>query len=484
MNQEPNRIFDVAVIGAGVCGSAIARQLCMHNLDTVLLEKEADVSFGTSKANSGIIHGGFHHPAGMLKSLLERDGALAFDRLHDELGFPFKRCGILVAAMHPDEMKTVEHLYRQGLENGAPGLELCSRDRMLFLEPKLSHEVVGGLFAPQGGIIEPYRFVFSLVEHAIANGLTLAVNFPVVSAVRENGGLAPHWRIRSAGGTEVRARYAVNAAGLFADSVSRSFGAEDFTIHARKGEYFLLDRLSPAIPDRVVFPVPSGVSKGMLVIPTVEGTCLLGPTAEAVEDKQDLSTSNEQLARIVSSARTLVPTVSERDVITSFAGLRPVLGDDFYIDLSKKAPSFVQVAGIQSPGLTASPAIASLVLDLLRSAGLECSRKKTVVPLAPRFRIRDIPPEKRQAFIEQDPLRGRIICRCEEVSEAEIVEAIHRGHTTLDGIKFYTRSQMGRCQGGFCSHKIIRIIMRETGMSYDCITKRGGKSRVLESELR
>ncbi len=490
-------LYDVAVIGAGVCGAAIARQLSRYRIRTIVLEKAADVSFGTSKANSGIIHGGFHHNMRYLKSRLELEGLALFDQLQRELGFPFRRCGILVAAMHPDELDMVNHLYRQGLENRAPGIELCSRERMLALEPRLSPETEGGLYAPSGGIIEPYRFVFALMESAVKNGVELKTSFEVSRAepVREDppgqgssGYKADDdprtvWKISSSDGSSVLARYAVNAAGLFADRVSAAFGAEEFAIKARKGEYLLLDRASAAHPRRVVFPVPSSVSKGMLVIPTVEGTTLIGPTADECPDRGDLSTDPGRLSRIIASARTLVPAVSERDVITAFAGLRPVLGDDFFIAPSAKVPRLVQVAGIQSPGLTASPAIAALVRDILLKEGLALSENPAYDPyLEPPVRPRFLTPEDRAALVAKNPAYGAIVCRCEEISEAEIVEAIRRGHTTLDGIKFYTRAQMGRCQGGFCSWRIMRIIMRETGLSADEITKRGGGSPVLAGE--
>jgi len=484
-------ISDVAIIGAGVTGAAIARCLSRYSIDVLLLEKEADVSFGTSKANSGIIHGGFHHSPGYLKTRLEIEGASAFDKLHRELGFPFRRCGIIVAAMHPDEMRMVEHLYGQGIANGAPGIELCSRERLLELEPKLSSETVGGLYAPSGGIVEPYRFVFALVENARKNGVVLETSFSVIGAMRatasrEISGDAQEsfWKLTAADGRTVSASYVINAAGLHADAVSTLFGAERFAIQPRKGEYFLLDRQAAGCPRRVIFPVPSSVSKGMLVIPTVEGTTLIGPTADTVHDKEDLSTTAERLSVIVASARNLVPSISERDAISSFAGLRPALGEDFYIDLSAIAPAFVQVAGIQSPGLTASPAIAEFVKDLLLKDGLDLREKPSYDPyLPPPVHVRTLDPDERSLLVESNPAYGNIVCRCEEISEAEIVEAIRHGHVTLDGIKFYTRAQMGRCQGGFCTAKIIALIMRETGMSAEEITKRGGDSRVLEGEL-
>ena len=472
--------YEVAIIGAGVCGANIARRLSAYEIGVALLDKEADVSFGVSKANSGIVHGGFHHNKKYLKARLEIQGAMMFDRLKTELGFPFVRCGIVVVALHEDEMRAVEQLYAQGVDNGAIGIEMCSRERMLELEPKLSRDALGGLYAPGGGIVEPYRFVFSLVESAVKNGVRVFTGWNAVAAEREGDA----WILHAADGRRLRASYAVNCAGLAADEVSRMFGAEDYSIKGRKGEYYLLDKLTKAKPDRVVFPVPTSVSKGMLVVPTVEGTVLIGPTASAVEDKEDAATTGVQLETILRSARNMIPDISEADVITSFAGIRPTLGEDYYIDLSAKAPALVQVAGIQSPGLTASPAIGEYVKDLLKKAGLVLVEKANWDPTVERApRARDLSLFELDELIARDPAYGEVVCRCERVTEAEIVAAIRRGHTTLDGIKYFTRAQMGRCQGGFCTYKIVKILMRETGMGWDRITKRGRASTLLRGEL-
>lgn len=472
---------EIAIIGAGVSGACIARKLSAYETDVVLLEKEVDVSFGVSKANSGIIHGGFHHSPTYLKTRLEIQGNLMFDRLQRELDFPFSRCGILVVALNEEEMKYVDHLYRQGIENGVIGIEMCSRERMFELEPKLNADCVGGLHAPGGGVIEPYRFVFSVVESACKNGVRLMTGFEVTAAERNNDRHIVH----AADGRIVEARYVVNAAGLYADVVSRLFGGEEVGISPRKGEYFLLDRKTKACPQRVLFPVPTRVSKGMLVIPTVEGTVLIGPTAEEIEDKTDLSTNADKLAHILDQARKMVPAVSQTDVIAAFSGLRPAMSDpDFYIDISEKIPDFIQVAGIQSPGLTASPAIGEYVKDLLKKAGCRLTEKSDYDPFVTKVpKIRDVSPFEADELLEKNAAYGNLICRCEKVSEAEIVEAIRRGHTTLDGIKYFTRAQMGRCQGGFCTYKIIKLIMRETGIAYDQITKRGAGSEVLTGRL-
>lgn len=472
--------YDVCVIGAGVSGANIARRLSAYELRVVLVEKEADVSFGVSKANSGIIHGGFHHHKKHLKSRLELQGALMFERLRQELDFPFRRCGIVVAAMHEDEMRAIEQLYLQGVDNGVIGIEMCSRERILELEPKLGPDTMGGLWVPGGGIIEPYRFVFSLVENAQQNGVDLCTGFEVTKGLWQDDA----WTVSAADGRELRADYVVNAAGLYADQVSARFGAEEYRIQARKGEYYLLDRLTKARPDRVVFPVPTSVSKGMLVIPTVEGTVLIGPTADSVEDKRDLATTKENLDRILSSARTMIPAISEYDVITSFAGLRPVLDEDFYIAMSQEAQNFVQVAGIQSPGLTASPAIGEYVKDLLKGAGLRLIEKADYNPFVEkRPHVKDLSPFEVDRLAAADASWTNMVCRCEKVSEAEIVAAVRSGHTTLDGVKYFTRAQMGRCQGGFCTYKIIKILMRETGLSWSEVTKNGSASPILKDVL-
>lgn len=474
-------IYDVAIIGAGVSGASAAWQLSQYECSTILLERWADVGFGVSKANSGIVHGGFHHPVSSLKARLEIQGNLMFEKLQYELDFPFSRCGILVIAFSEEQMVTVRKLYEQGIANGVRNLEMCGRERLLELEPKLNSEVVGGFFAPNGGTIEPYRYVFSLVEGAVRNGVELLCNYEVTSG-RHNG---EYWLITAADGREIKARHVVNAAGLFADEISRKFGAEEFTIHPRKGEEYLLDRNSQARPERVIFPVPSKESKGVLVIPTAEGTTMIGPTADPVDDKLDTTTSADHMQRIVSLVRQMVNGITPRDVITSFAGLRPVLDtEDFYIDCSEKVPHFIQVAGIQSPGLTASPAIGEYVKDLLKTDGLMLVEKTRVIrKLPPRREIRRETPEGLAGLHAADPRWTHVVCRCENISEAEIVEAIHKGHTTVDGIKFYTRAGMGRCQGGFCTAKILKIISRETGIPMEELTKKGGNSRLLAGRL-
>lgn len=475
------RVYDVAIIGAGVCGASIARTLSAFNISTILLEKECDVAFGVSKANSGIIHGGFHHPVSSLKAKLEIAGNLMFEKLHYELGFPYKRVGVLVVAYSDEEMKTVQHLFSQGESNGVPDLELCSAERIRMLEPKINPDAVGGLYAPGGGIIEPYRFVFALVECACNNGLTLSCDFEVTAARRSNN----HFDLYAKTGNSISARFVINAAGLHADTVSSLFSAEQYTIIPRKGEEYLLDRNAEAFPKHVLFPVPAGKSKGILVIPTVEGTTMIGPTAVEVDDKETVDTSSANLDAVFAHAKHMLPAVSRRDIITSFAGMRPALATgDFHIAPSKMVPGLIHVAGIQSPGLTASPAIGEYVKDLLKSIGCTLTEKAHFEPTLPKHpTMRDQRYEAMKKLVDEDPNFGAIICRCETVSEAQIIEAISKGHTTLDGIKFYTRCGMGRCQGGFCTYKILKILARETGRPITDFTKRGGRSHIVTEKL-
>lgn len=473
--------YDIVIVGGGVSGAAIAWTLSHYDLRIALVDKEADFCFGVSKANSGIIHAGFHHDLSSLKSRLEIRGNLMFDVLCYQLKFPFRRCGIIVAAFSEEELEIVNRLYEQGMENGVPGLELCSHERLRLLEPELSRDTVGGLFAPSGGVIEPYIYVFSLIESARQNGVDAYTGFEVAGAERGSD----KWIVESRDGRKLNGSFVINAAGLYADRISEIFGGEKYAIIPRKGEEYLLDCSSKAKPQRVIFPVPAKNSKGTLVIPTVEGTIMIGPTAEAVDDRQDTATSAGNMQHIMELAGQMVPAISRRDIITGFSGLRPTLpGNDFYIGLSEQAYGFVQVAGIQSPGLTASPAIGEYVKDILKRAGVPMQEKTDFRRFNRKTeKIHSTGAKKLEKLIAGDPAYGNIVCRCEMISEAEIVRAIHLGHTTIDGIKFYTRAGMGRCQGGFCAGRIIEIIHRETGIPVEQITKRGGGSQLIAGRL-
>ena len=475
--------YDVAVIGAGATGAAVAWQLSHYQLKVALLDRCADACFGVSKANSGIIHGGFHHSAAKtLKAKLELEGNPMFDELQKELGFEFVRCGIIVVAYSEEELPALQKLYEQGVANQVPGIEMCDRKRLLELETKLTEAATAGFFVPRGGVIEPYGYVFSLVESAELNGVEFWRNFEVVSSEKEGD----YRRLRAADGRAIEARFTVNAAGLYADEISRLCGGEEFEIKPRKGEEYLLDRTSAARPTRVVFPVPTPCSKGMLVIPTAGGTTMIGPSAVMTEDKEETGTTAEEREKIFAHSRKMVNGISERDLVAAFSGLRPVLvgNEDFYIGRSEKSPDLIQAAGIQSPGLTASPAIGVYIKDILGKCGLTLEPKSEPrKKLPPEKRARELSPEEIDKLHADDKLASRIICRCEFISEAEIVAAVRRGHVTLDGVKFRTRAGMGRCQGGFCAPRIMQIISQESGIPMEQLTKRGPGSELLAGHL-
>jgi glycerol-3-phosphate dehydrogenase len=474
--------FDVVIIGAGVVGSAIARELSKYRIDIALLEKEVDVSFGTSKANSGIIHAGFHSPPDTLKAKLCVSGNRLFDRLSEELNFPFERRGEIVVAFSFEETQILKDLMEQGQKNNVQYLELLGRDRVLELEPYINPDVTAALYAPTAGIIGPYELCFALAENAAANGTRIFTNEQVIRIERRRIGNG--FTIETKSGSVYKAKYLVNAAGLYADEIALMVGLHDFNIIPRKGEEYLLDRRVSNMVNHVIFPVPRQKSKGMLVIPTVDGPVMVGPTAEDMDVKTDFTTTREGLAKVFEHAQKMIPDIRSQDVITSFAGVRPVAtGNDFIISPTG-VPGFVHAAGIQSPGLTASPAIAEMVTQILLKEGLRMEANKDFNPYRQgikrtRKMLDSGDIDELAEEIGKNPTYSNLVCRCENVTEAEIVEAVRRGHTTLDSLKFTTRAQSGRCQGGFCTHRIIQIIHRETGIPYEKITKKGPGSEVI-----
>ncbi len=457
-------MYDVAVIGGGVSGCAIVRELSRFNLRIVLIERCAEVGFGTTKTNS---------PADSLKGRLAVRGNELFDKLREELNFGFRRIGEVVVARDKEEIPILEQLLRQGEERGVPGLEIWDRKRLRREEPNLSHKLVAALYAPSAGVINPYEFAFALIENAVENGVELLVEAQVQGIkVREGGGMTVELP-----GASLDSRFVINAAGVFSDQVARMVGLEDFTIHPRKGEEFMLDKRLRGLVQRLIFPVPSKKTKGTLIIPTFDGTLMVGPTAQDTEDRYDLATSAEGAGKVFDFVRKICPAISPRDVITEFAGLRAVSSTNDFIIGPTAVKGFINVAGIQSPGLTASPAIAEYVRDLLAEEGLELAPKRRFrryLEGPPRFAAMEL--EERRRAIASNPLFARVVCRCELVTEAEIHDAIDHGARTLDGIKFRSRAGMGRCQGGFCTSRCMEILTRRTRTDLTSITKRGGGS--------
>jgi glycerol-3-phosphate dehydrogenase len=464
--------FDVLIVGGGVVGCAIARELSRYRLRVALVERACEVGLGTSKANSGIIHGGHRAHDGTRKGPLEWRGNRLWAELAEELPFGFERIGDLTVAFDVDEVATLHALLEQGRRRGVPGLELWDGERLRREEPSLSADIVAALHAPTTAVVNPYEACFTLAESAVRNGLELFLETTVTAIDRAEGGFV----VQTDRAGALGARFVVNAAGLFGDDVARMVGLDGTTLRARKGEEYLLDKRLAGSVRRVVFPCPSPTSKGILVIPTFDGTLMVGPTATPAE-KDDLTTTALGSAEVFEGARRLAPGISEGDCIAQFAGLRAVAeGDDFVIGPTS-VPGFYNVIGIQSPGLTAAPAIALDVVAGLSGEGLPLDPKDDFVPgLEPPVRFVAMTHEERERLVRSDPRYARIACRCEVVTEGEVLDAIVRGARTMDGIKFRTRAGMGRCQGGFCAWRCMHLLSAAAGMPIERVTKRGGGS--------
>lgn len=476
MSGKSKLTVDVAIIGGGIIGTATARELSKYQLKVVVIEKEAEVGWGTTKANSGIVHAGFHEEPGTLKAKYCFPGNQMFPQLCDELDVCFEQNGILMVARNEEEWETVQKYYERGKERGVP-LELLSGEEARALEPELSGDIVGALYAPEGGSVMPFELAAALMENAIYNGVELLTNSPVIGARVEDGK-----KILETPFNIVEAGVVINAAGLFTDEIARMFGDDYFTIKPRKGEEYLFDLDTKNMVKRTIFPVPSKVSKGILVIPTAEGNLMMGPTGDDVEEKEDLTTTRDGFERILDGARSLVPGINPRKIIAQFAGVRAASDrGDFIVEHSPNVPGLIHLAGMESPGLTAAPAIAVDAVRLVEEAGLKLVPKEDFQPRRENIvRFRSLSREEQDRLIKENPAYGRIICRCEQVTEGEIVDAIHRGARTLDGIKFRARAGAGRCQGGFCQPIVMAIIARELNIPLEQVTKRGpGSEQVL-----
>ena len=487
--MKPERHYDAAIIGGGIVGVAIARLLSRYHLSLCLLDKGAELCFGTSKANSGIIHAGHHASHDTLKGRLCAPGNALYDGLYEELWFPFKRVGELVVARSPEEVKVLEKLRRQGRENGVPGLEIIEGEDVFRLEPNLSREITAALHAPSAGVINPYELTYALAENAQQNGLEvfLAAEVVAIEGRDEGNRIIAEQRV-SRDRTErrtVRAEFVINAAGLYADAVARMVGLDDFEIRPRKGQEYLLDKRCRGIVRKIIFPVPGPVSKGVLVIPTLDGTIMVGPSAEDMDDKENRTTTDEIFRKNFESAKRLVPALDSRQLISAFAGVRPASSTGDFVIGTTSVPGFINAAGIQSPGLTAAPAIAEMILGILRDEGLPLRPKGYFfVPFRKKRKLFELDLEGIRKRLEADSDWGRVVCRCERISEAEIRDAVRRGATTLDGIKFRSRAGMGRCQGSFCSFRIMEIIAEELGLDLREITKRGYGSEILGEKTK
>lgn len=471
--------YDVIIIGAGVVGSMIARALARYRLRILLLDKASDVGEGTTKANTAIVHAGYDAKPGSLKAKFNVAGNAMFERVCAELDVDFDRCGTYVIAVSSEELNTLRELYHRGQQNHVPGLYLITGDEMRRREPAITDQVTGALYAETGGIVDPFGLCIAAAEHAVLNGVELMLETEVTDFILEKDRVAGVIANRR----PLRSRWVINAAGLWADDLLHRVGLDGFKITPRKGEYFVLDRMAADLVHTVLFPCPTPISKGIVVTRTIHGNVMLGPNANDTSRKDDVATTASGLNEVMAGALKLVPKLDVRQVIRTFAGLRATGNTgDFLIERPHDLGGLVILAGIESPGLTASPAIAEYVVDLLREGGLALVERPDYVPVRkgiPRFSR--LPLQDQDALIAKDPRYGNVICRCETVTEGEIVAACHAPipARTYDALKRRTRLGSGRCQGAFDTPLVIGIMARELGLSPLELTKKGGNSRLL-----
>ncbi len=476
-------MYDVAIIGAGVVGSAISRELSRYQANICVIEKEEDVCNGTSKANSAIIHAGFDAKPNSLKAKLNVRGNELMDAISEELDIPFTRNGALVVCTKDQDRSGLTILLEKAAINGVPGCRIVEREELLQMEPNVADDVTCALYAPTGGIVCPFHMTMAFAENANVNGVSFFLNTEVKHIQKNENGYAIETLHTDTNEVETyEAKVVINAAGVYADELNNMVSEHKLHITARKGEYCLLDKDAGAHVKHTVFQLPSKMGKGVLVTPTVHGNLLVGPTALDVKDKESLSTTGEGLAFLSLTSALSVKNVPMRQVITSFSGLRAHEdGNDFVIGEAEDAKGFVNVAGVESPGLTSAPAIGEMVAGLVKEMLSLSEKDNFVAKRTGLIHPQTLTIEERNALIKKQPAYGNIICRCEMISEGEILDAIHRplGARSLDGVKRRTRAGMGRCQAGFCSPRTMEILERELGMSMFSITKNGVGSNIV-----
>lgn len=469
--------YDVIIIGAGVSGAASARELSRYKVKACVIEKEEDVCCGTSKANSAIVHAGYDAAEGSLMAKLNVRGNEMMEELSKELDFPFKRCGSLVICLNESDMPNLQALYERGVANGVKDLRIIGREEVLEMEPNVSDEVVAALYAPTAGIVCPFHMNIAFAENAYANGVEFRFNTEVQEIRKLEEGFELH-----TGKGIYTAKYVVNAAGVYADVFHNMVSEKKIHITPRRGDYCLLDKSAGKHVSRTIFALPGKYGKGILVTPTVHGNLLVGPTAIDVEDREGTNTTREGLDQVISKSGMSVKNIPMRQVITSFAGLRAHEdGHEFIIEEVEDAKGFIDCAGIESPGLSSAPAIGVMIADILKEKmGLE-EKEDFIATRKGILNPEELTKEERIALIKENPAYGNIICRCEMITEGEIIDAIRRplGARSLDGVKRRTRAGMGRCQSGFCSPRTMEILARECNMSMFDITKSGGDSRIV-----
>lgn len=465
--------YDVAIIGCGITGAAAAFALSRFKVSLVVLEAENDVADSTTKANSGILHAGYDPPAGSLMAKLNVRGVELGKKLCKDLDVPVRWCGSLVVALSEGQKASVQTLYARGIANGVSGMQLLSASQTRNFEPNISPDAACALYAPTAGVVYPWEYALAFIETAVRNGTELQRNFHVTAIQRSESG----YRITSSSGESVSARYVINAAGLYADQIHNMVAEPSFKLLPSKGEYYLLDKNQAGLVKHVVFQCPDKNGKGTLVAPTAGGNIIVGPNA-AASAKEDVSVTQEGLDYVAAQAKKSVPSLDVRSSIRNFAGMRANNDrGDFIIEEAADAPGFIDLAGIKSPGLTSAPAIGERCLMLLEHSGLALQEKSEYCTTRTRVKFNELSVKEKQEIISKNPLYGRIICRCETVTEGEIIDALRSPvpPVSIDGIKRRCGAGMGRCQGGFCSPRVMEILMNERHVSWkDIIQDKAG----------
>lgn len=475
--------YDVAVIGAGVVGSLITRELSKYNLKVALLERANDCAMGATKANSAIVHAGFDAKPGSLKAKLNVRGVELMKTFCKELNVPLKNVGAFVVAFSEEEIPHLEELLERGKINGVPGLEIIYRDELVKREPNIGEKAIAALYAPTSSIVCPYELTIAGLENAVSNGAEFLRNCEVRAIKQLENGFALDTTIG-----ELEASVVINAAGVHSGKVAQMIGDNSVEIKPRRGDYYLLDKSQGALAFSTIFQCPTKMGKGVLVSPTVDGNLIVGPSAIEHEDGDDVATTAEGLESVYNAAIKSIPAVSLRNAITSFSGNRAhCTKDDFIIGSSEVNEYFINVAGIESPGLSSAPAIAEMVsgivTDLIRGVSINPSfNPERPAPV----RFREMTSTQRAKLVEKNKAYGRIVCRCETITEGEIIDAIHApaGARDVDGVKRRTRAGMGRCQGGFCGSKVVEILARELNVPVNAVTKFGGDSNIMYEKTK
>ena len=476
-------IYDVVIVGAGVIGGMLARELSKYKLSVCILEKENDVAMGQSRANSGIVHGGYDPVPGTLKAKLNSEGVELLFQAAKELSVHCKRNGSMVCAFSAEEEPLIDELFEQGQQNQIPGLKILSGDEARAIEPNLSAAVTKVLHVTNAGIVCPYDLTIAAVGNAMDNGVILQRNFQVCSIAREKN----IFTITSANGQQAMSRFLVNCAGGYSDAVARIAGDNFFAIIPRAGEYMLLDKAEGSRVSHTLFQCPTKEGKGILVSPTVDGNLLVGPTAKVVETPVSNETTAAGLAEVERLAAKSVPSANFRQVITSFSGVRAsTKGGEFILKASDCVTGLVHAGGIDSPGLTCCVSIAKYLTNILKEQGLALEEKENWNGHRDNpHTFREMNDEEKNAYIQEYPEYGKIVCRCENVTEGEILHAIRSNPPAMDidSIKRRTRSGMGRCQGGFCGPYVMELIARELGIPMKQVTKSGGSSYMVTGRI-